>query len=244
MSKSTIVITIADSNSLCTFAITKGIISEMISGGIDSAQVCRRGKAVLTGTTEQIVAECERVFNLANSDGSESDESNPYYGHLIETSHGTIYEAGNSLPYTGDLIYSGETNTVYRIAHCSRVQTNANGMGNSMDVTLIEAGSPDDYTESAFADIIDCRVDLEEEIDYSEYEVRVSNDPSYYGSECDADDGDRIANAICELIEAEFPGIQTELWMDCSSSSSTTGPNQDTVDSIDEWIELNWTAAL
>jgi len=80
--------------------------------------------------------------------------------------------------------------------------------------------------------------------DYSEYEVRVSNDPSYYGSECDADDGDRIANAICELIEGQFPGIQTELWMDCTSSSSTTGPNQDTVDSIDEWIELNWLAAL
>ena len=73
---------------------------------------------------------------------------------------------------------------------------------------------------------------------------QVSNDPSYYGTECDADDGDRIANAICELIETEFPGIQTELWMECHCSSSTTGPNQDTVDGIDEWIECNWTAAL
>ena len=61
---------------------------------------------------------------------------------------------------------------------------------------------------------------------------------------CTPDDGDRIANAICELIEAEFPGIQTELWMECHCSSSTTGPNEDTVQSIDEWIELNWTAAL
>ena len=80
--------------------------------------------------------------------------------------------------------------------------------------------------------------------DYSEYLVRVSNDPSYYGTECTPDDGDRIANAICELIEEQFPGIQTELWMECHCSSSTTGANQDTVDSIDEWIELNWTAAL
>jgi len=80
--------------------------------------------------------------------------------------------------------------------------------------------------------------------DYSEYEVRVSNDPSYYGSECTPDDGDRIANSICELIEAQFPGIQTELWMECHCSSSTTGPNEDTVNDIDEWIELNWTAAL
>ena len=80
--------------------------------------------------------------------------------------------------------------------------------------------------------------------DYSEYEVRVSNDPSYYGTECTPDDGDRIANAICELIESQFPGIQTELWMECHCSSATTGPNEDTVNDIDEWIELNWTAAL
>jgi len=80
--------------------------------------------------------------------------------------------------------------------------------------------------------------------DFSEYEVRVSNDPSYYGSECTPDDGDRIANAICELIEEQFPGIQTELWMECHCSSATTGPNEDTVNSIDEWIECNWTAAL
>ena len=80
--------------------------------------------------------------------------------------------------------------------------------------------------------------------DYSQYEVRVSNDPSYYGTECDADDGDRIASSICELIQEQFPNIQTELWMDCHTSSSTTGPNQDTVNEIDEWIELNWTAAL
>lgn len=164
MSKSTIVITIADSNSLCTFAITKGIIYEMISGGIDSAQVCRQAKATLTGTTENILAECERAFNLANSDASESDDLNQYHGHVIQTIEATIIEAGNGLPYTGDLVYSGDTNTIYRIAHCSRVQTHSSGMGNSMDVTLIEAGDPDDYTESAFADILDCRVDLEESI--------------------------------------------------------------------------------
>jgi len=80
--------------------------------------------------------------------------------------------------------------------------------------------------------------------DYSQYEVRVSNDPSYYGSECTPDDGDRIASSICELIESQFPGIQTELWMECHCSSATTGPNEDTVNDIDEWIELNWTAAL
>jgi hypothetical protein len=113
----------------------------------------------------------------------------------------------------------------------------------SEDASAIEFGPSwhvDGTTDSGDAFTLSIRIQQ----DYSEYEVRVSNDPSYYGSECTPDDGDRIANAICELIEEQFPGIQTELWMDCSSSSSTTGPNQDTVDSIDEWIELNWTAAL
>ena len=77
----------------------------------------------------------------------------------------SIVEAGNGLPYLGDLVYSGETNMVYKITTCSRVQVNGNGMGNSVEVTLIEAGSPDDYSEAAFANILDCRVDLEEEID-------------------------------------------------------------------------------
>jgi len=80
--------------------------------------------------------------------------------------------------------------------------------------------------------------------DYSEYVVFVSDEPSYYGSECSQEDADGIANAICEMIEEQFPGIQTEIWLECHCSSSTTGPVNDTVHSIDEWIELNWTAAL
>jgi hypothetical protein len=53
---------------------------------------------------------------------------------------------------------------VYKITACSRVQVGGNGKGNSVEVTLIEAGDPDDYTESAFDSILDCRVDLEESI--------------------------------------------------------------------------------
>jgi len=153
----------ADSESLCTFAITNGNVADLIRGGIDSAQVCRRGKAVLTGTTEQIVAECERAFNIFTSNGSDSDKNFPYYAHQIATFEAEIVESGNGLPYIGDLVYSGDTNMVYRIARCSRVQVNGNGKGNSIEVTLIEAGLPDDYTESAFADILDCRVDLNDE---------------------------------------------------------------------------------
>ena len=80
--------------------------------------------------------------------------------------------------------------------------------------------------------------------DYSEYEVKISDEPSYYGSECSQEDADEISEKLCEMIEHQFPGIQTDLWSDGDGSSKTTGPNEDTVNSIDEWIELNWTAAL
>ena len=153
----------ADSESLCTFAVTNGVVADLIRGGIDSAQVCRRAKAVLTGTTEEIIAECERAFNLFTPDGSDSDAHFPYYAHQLSTFEAEIVEAGNGLPYLGDLVYSGDTNTVYRVAHCSRVQVNGNGKGNSVEVTLIEAGSPDDYSEEAFGNILDCRVDLNDE---------------------------------------------------------------------------------
>ena len=156
----------------------------------------------------------------------------------------SIIEAGNGLPYLGDLVYSGDTNMVYRLVTCSRVQVGSNGKGNSVEVTLIETGSPDDYTETAFADILDCRVDLEEEIDYSDYTVTVSDEPSYYGSECSQEDADEISDKLCEMIERQFPGIQTDLWSDGDGSSKTTGPDDDVCDEINDWISNNWTAAL
>ena len=238
--KSTIVIRIKDSNSLCTFSLRNGIISQVVSGGCDPAHVCKRAGAVLTGTTDEILAAVEAAFNLDQC----TTEDDIYRADLVETINATIVEAGNGLPYVGDLVYSGETNMVYRLVTCSRVQTNSNGKGNSMDVTLIEAGSPDDYTQHAFADILDCRVDLEEEIDYSEYLVRVSDEPSYYGSECSQDDADEISEKLCEMIERQFPGIQTDLWSDGDGSSKTTGPDDNICEEINEWISNNWTAAL
>ena len=154
-----LVISIKDSNHVCTFSLKNCIFSPIVSGGCDPAHVCRRAGAVLTGTTDQILASVESAFNRDQC----TTEDDIYRADLVETINATIVEAGNGLPYVGDLVYSGETNMVYRLVTCSRVQTNSNGKGNSMDVTLIEAGSPDDYTETAFADIGECQVDLEEE---------------------------------------------------------------------------------
>jgi hypothetical protein len=238
--KSNIVIRIKDSGSVCTFSIKNGIISTLYSGGCDPAYVCKRAGAVLTGSAKEILASVEAAFNRDQC----TVEDDLYRADLVETINAEIVEAGNGLPYVGDLVYSGETNMVYRLATCSRVQVNSNGKGNSMDVTLIEAGSPDDYTENAFADILDCRVDIEEEIDYSEYTVFVSDEPSYYGSECTQDDADEISEKLCEMIERQFPGIETDLWSDGNGSSKTTGPDDNVCDEINEWISSNWTAAL
>jgi hypothetical protein len=78
---------------------------------------------------------------------------------------------------------------------------------------------------------------------YSEYTVRVSTDPSYYGSTCTQADADRIAGNIEKLILAEFPGV-TVIKESEIGGRGVEGPDQETVDAISDWIASNWTAAL
>ena len=79
---------------------------------------------------------------------------------------------------------------------------------------------------------------------YSEYTVQISSEPSYYGSECTQQDADRIVERLGNLIRTQFPGIQTEKYVDGQGSSKTTGPDESVVEEINLWIEKNWTAAL
>jgi len=82
------------------------------------------------------------------------------------------------------------------------------------------------------------------ERDYSEYTVRISTEASYYGSSCTDEDAEDIAIRICNQTEREFPNLVTELWSEGDGSCSTTGPNEDTCQEIDAWMQDNWTAAL
>jgi hypothetical protein len=79
---------------------------------------------------------------------------------------------------------------------------------------------------------------------FYDYTVRISAEPSYYGSECSKEDADRIAENLSDLIRGEFPGIRIEPFIDGQGSSSTTGPDDVVVEQINQWIENNWTAAL
>ena len=77
--------------------------------------------------------------------------------------------------------------------------------------------------------------------DYSEYSVKISSDPSYYGSDCTQQDADRIAASLADLIRSEFPGIDI---VENDLNSKTTGPDETVIEEINTWIEKNWTAAL
>jgi len=82
------------------------------------------------------------------------------------------------------------------------------------------------------------------ERDYSEYTIFVSQEASYYGSECTDEQAEDIAIRICAQAEREFPNLVTELWREGHGSCSMTGPNDDTCDDIIRWMQDNWTAAL
>lgn len=82
-----------------------------------------------------------------------------------------------------------------------------------------------------------------EDVDFSEYTVRISNDPSYYGPDCSESDAERITGQISDLIRGEFPGIVVEIFSGIGSSA-TTGPDSSVIEEIDTWIQDNWTSAL
>lgn len=234
-SSSPLIITINDSRSYARLSITDGVATEIGAGGIPTDYVLRKGDANLIGTPEEIRSEVERAFNYNGSD---------YVATLEDSLLATIFETGNGLPLVGALVYHPDSNRVFRVATASNIRTHAPGKGNSIIATLIPAGSADDYSDEGFKAIVECRVDLDEDIDYSEYTVHISNKAEYYGTSCTDEDAERIAEALGDLIEKQFPNIETSIWNEGYGSSSITGPNQDTINKINEWIAENWQAAL
>lgn len=77
--------------------------------------------------------------------------------------------------------------------------------------------------------------------DYSEYSVKVTSDPSYYGTDCTQADAARMAASLADLIRSEFDGIDV---VENALNSKTTGPDENVIEEINTWIQDNWTAAL
>ncbi len=79
---------------------------------------------------------------------------------------------------------------------------------------------------------------------YDGYTARVSNSPSYYGV-VSLTEADVIAKNIAMMIKEEFPSIEVEIVTgDGVGVCKTTGPDEETIEEIDRWIQENWTAAL
>jgi hypothetical protein len=152
-SSSTIVLTLKDEVSSCTFAIIDGVVHQIISGGIDAAQVLRRANAILDCTQEQMASECTRAFNSSN-DGE-------YVAIIEETRQATIYEAGNGLPGFGDTVLADDE--IWQIVTPDsdiRISTNGPGQGNSIEATLVAMANQNDLTDDQWDAAHDGRVVL------------------------------------------------------------------------------------
>ena len=151
-SSSTIVLTLKDEVSSCTFAIINGVLHQIISGGIDAAQVLRKSAAVLTGSDESIIDEVVRAFNSNGSD---------YVATLEDTRRATIYEAGNGLPGFADTILADDE--IWQIVTPDsdlRISTNGPGQGNSIEATLVAMVNQNDLTDDQWDAAHDGRVIL------------------------------------------------------------------------------------
>jgi len=155
-SSSTIVLTLKDSGSTCTFAIIDGVVHQIISGGIDAAQVLRKSAAVLTGSDESIIDEVVRAFN-ANGD----EDGDEYVATIEETRRATIYEAGNGFPGFKDTVLAEDE--LWKIITPDsdlRISTNGPGQGNSIEATLVAFGNQCDLTDAQWDAAHDGRVVL------------------------------------------------------------------------------------
>ena len=151
-SASTIVLTLKDEVSSCTFAVIAGTVYQIISGGIDAAQVLRKSAAVLTGSDESIIDEVVRAFNATGSD---------YVAILEDTRRATIYEAGNGLPGFADTVLADDE--IWKIITPDsdlRISTNGPGHGNSIEATLLAVGNQCDLTDDQWDNVYDGSVVL------------------------------------------------------------------------------------
>jgi protein gp37 len=79
---------------------------------------------------------------------------------------------------------------------------------------------------------------------YQDYTVSVPVEESSYGSGCTREQAIGIAARLETMLAREFSGIQIRTWRDGTGSGRTTGPDQDVIDEINDWVSRNWTAAL
>ena len=113
----------------------------------------------------------------------------------------------------------------------------------SDDAAAIQFG-PSWHVDGTTTDGEEFTLSIIVDADYSEYTIYLSDEASYYGSECTDEQAKDIAMRISSLAKRQFPNLVTEIWSEGDGSCSTTGPNDDTCDEITEWMQENSTAVL
>jgi hypothetical protein len=76
---------------------------------------------------------------------------------------------------------------------------------------------------------------------YENYKITLNSNPSSY--DVSQNRTNEINRILSSMILDEFPGIEIEI-TPIYNMGKTTGPEQNTIDEINNWISENWTAAL
>jgi hypothetical protein len=78
---------------------------------------------------------------------------------------------------------------------------------------------------------------------YSEYTVRVTNDPQAWGESVTKQMAQGFAETHADHLRAQFDGIEVEIVGEIPGRS-VSGPDAAVIDEIRDWISNYWTAAL
>lgn len=80
--------------------------------------------------------------------------------------------------------------------------------------------------------------------DYSEYTIRISDVPAFYGSEWTDEQTARLVKDFSDMIRSEFPGIVVQTHCENSRSEAMLGPDKSVCEEIGRWVAEHWTAAI
>ena len=78
---------------------------------------------------------------------------------------------------------------------------------------------------------------------YNEYTIVLSSDPSTYGHGVTPSRTEDINQILAGMIRREFDAINIE-FSHLDGCGKITGPEQETIDEINNWVAENWQSAL
>lgn len=82
--------------------------------------------------------------------------------------------------------------------------------------------------------------------DYSNYSIRVSLDPEFWGSGCNPDTVEETVATFCAALRKQFPGLEARSMNRGENyrhgGTFIEGPDEAVCEEIDRWFDKNWTS--